>query len=88
MCDYTSSRIIKGDTMDYKTALSKANDGKLKPPMCAIEGCENKAFLLTQGQFVCGDCITRFQNYQQKIMNEILTNINEKAGGLIEDDSK
>jgi len=70
--------------MDSAEALINASKGNLKPPKCAVEGCDNKAFILLQGSFVCGDCCKRFQDYKQKIMSEILFNMNNKTGVVVD----
>jgi len=65
--------------MDLNEAINKGN--KLKPPCCAVEGCENKGFILLQGQFVCGDCVTRFEEWKQKQFNIIMGNISGDKSG-------
>ena len=68
--------------MNAEEALIKANSGMTQVPECAVEGCENKAFILLQGRFVCGECCKRFQEYKQKMTNEILNNMNNDTGDL------
>lgn len=70
-----------GDNMNKEEAFEAVKKGMTEPPECASEGCNNDAFILLHKQFVCGECVTRYQNYKTKMMNALLSNINDNVGG-------
>ena len=47
-----------------------------KRPKCAIEGCENEAFVLYADKWICGKCLAKFNNIinenKFKSMQEVL----------------
>ena len=78
--DLNKKQQSKGDNMNKKEALEAVNNGMSEPPKCASNGCENDAFILLHDNFVCGECVTKYQNYKSKMMNALLTNINDNVG--------
>lgn len=68
--------------MNQDEVFKIAKQGIKKLPKCAVEGCENNAFVLLQGQFVCGDCCIRFQEHKKRMMKDIFKNI-KKSGGNV-----
>lgn len=41
-------------------------EGMVKPPVCAVEGCNNQALMLVHGKFICGECVMKINENADK----------------------
>jgi len=38
---------------------------KMKQPICAVPGCENKAMIMFSGRLICGECLMK-KHYEEQ----------------------
>ena len=41
-------------------------------PKCAMSFCENKAWILIAGKFICADCVMKYENRKNAMILETI----------------
>jgi len=50
-------------------------------PTCGVKGCSNDGLVYMAGDFICGECVIRFENMKNKKIMDELARVREQEKG-------
>ena len=60
------------NTISGKKKMFKPDTQIKELPKCAMSFCENKAWILIAGKFICADCVMKYENRKNAMIFETI----------------
>lgn len=54
----------------------------IKRPKCAVKNCEGEGWILVGNKFVCSKCAIKFNEIQNKMIFNMIEDLEEKDGNI------